>query len=170
MAERFGCNVVGIDYSGQNVADTSELAAAKELSSLVRFERGDAEGLTFPDESFDAIICECAFCTFPNKRDAAHEFARVLRPGGRVGLSDLTRGPSLPKELDGLLAWIACIADPQPVEGYVDCLRSAAFESQRVELHDEALTAIQQGQLGYAILVAMKSGVPDKALQITTRT
>lgn len=86
-----------------------------------------------------------------------------------------------------------------------------AFESQRVELHDEALTemvqqiriellsaevlaglkklalpevdfasarqlaqsaltAIRQGQLGYAILVAMKSGVPDKALQITTRT
>lgn len=63
LAERFGCHVVGIDYSGQNVADTSELAAAKELSSLVRFERGDAEGLTFPDESFDAIICECAFCT-----------------------------------------------------------------------------------------------------------
>jgi|SRR5215472_4272913 len=211
LAERFGCHVVGTDYSGQNVADASELAAAKELSSLVRFERCDAEGLTFPDESFDAIICECAFCTFPNKRDAAHEFARVLRPGGRVGLSDLTRGPSLPKELDGLLAWIACIADAQPFEGYVDCLRAAAFELQRVELHDEALTemvqqirikllsaevllglkklalpkvdftsakhlaqgaltAIQHGLLGYAILVAMKSGVPDKALQITSRT
>lgn len=38
------------------------------------------------------------------------------------------------------------------------------------QLAQSALTAIQQGQLGYAILVAMKSGVPDKALQITTRT
>src|SRR5258708_14669450 len=80
LAERFGCHAVGIDYSGQNVADASQLASAKGLSSLVRFELGDAEGLPFPDKSFDAIICECAFCTFPNKTDAAREFARVLPP------------------------------------------------------------------------------------------
>ena len=205
LAERFGCHVVGIDYSGENVAGASELASAKKLSSLVRFERGDAEGLFFPDESFDAIICECAFCTFPNKGDAVREFARVLRPGGRVGLSDLTRGPKLSKDLDGLLVWIACIADAQPVDRYADYLRSAAFELQKVELHDaaliemvqqigikllsaevlvglkklalpgvdltsakqmaqSALTAIQQGQLGYAVLIAVKSAVPHQAL------
>jgi len=202
LAERFGCQVVGIDYSGQNVADASELASAKGLSSLARFERGDAESLPFPDKSFDAIICECAFCTFPNKTDAAREFARVLRPGGRVGLSDLTRGPSLPNELDGLLAWIACIADAQPVDGYAEYLRSAGFELEKVELHDEALTemvqqirmrllsaevlvglkklalpnvdftsakqmaqntlsAIQQGELGYAVLIAVQTGTLD---------
>jgi ubiquinone/menaquinone biosynthesis C-methylase UbiE len=202
LAERFGCHVVGIDYSGQNVADASELASAKGLSSLVRFEHGDAEGLRFPDKSFDAIICECAFCTFPHKTDAAREFARVLRPGGRVGLSDLTRGPALPKELHSLLAWIACIADAQPVDGYADYLRSAAFELEKVEVHDEALTemvqqirmkllsaevlvglkklvlpnvdftpakqmaqsalsAIQQGQLGYAVLITVKTNTLD---------
>ena len=43
---------------------------------------------------FDAIICECAFCTSPDKPAAAAEFARVIRRGGRVGLSNLTRiGP-----------------------------------------------------------------------------
>ncbi len=198
LAERFGCHVAGIDYSGQNIADGNHLASAKGLSSLVRFEHGDAECLPFPDKSFDAVICECAYCTFPNKADAAREFARVLCPGGRVGLSDLTRGPALPKELDSLLAWIACIADAQPVDTYADHLRSAAFELEKVELHDEALTemvqqigmkllsaevlvglkkltlpnvdftsakqmaqsafsAIQQGQLGYAIITASKS-------------
>jgi SAM-dependent methyltransferase len=197
LAERFGCHVVGIDYSGQNIAYASHLASAKGLSSLVRFERGDAEGLRFPDKSFDAIICECAYCTFPNKADAAREFARVLHLGGRVGLSDLTRGPALPKELDGLLAWVSCIADAQPVDQYADYLRCAAFELEKVELHDEALTemvqqirmkllsaevlvglkklalpnvdftsakqmaqralrATQQGQLGYAVLIAVK--------------
>src|SRR5260370_39212224 len=90
LAERFGCHVVGIDYSGQNIAAANQLASGKRLSSLVRFQCGDAEGLRFPDKSFDAIICECAYCTFPNKTDAAREFARVLCPGGRVGLSDLT--------------------------------------------------------------------------------
>lgn len=197
LAERFSCHVVGIDYSGPNVADAGQLAFAKGLSSLVRFERGDAEGLPFPDKSFDAIICECAFCTFPNKTNAARELARVLRPCGRVGLSDLTRGPTLPKELDSLLAWIACIADAQPVEGYARYLRSAGFEMENMELHDEALAemvqqirmkllaaeimvglnrlnlagvdfgnakqlaksalgAIRQGQLGYAIITALK--------------
>jgi arsenite methyltransferase len=201
LAERFGCQVVGIDYSGQNIADASELASAKGLSSLARFERGDAERLPFPDTSFDAIICECAYCTFPNKTDAAREFARVLRPGGRVGLSDLTRASALPKELDSLLAWIACIADAQSVDTYADYLRSAAFEPEKVEVHDEALTemvqqirmkllsaevlvglkklslpsvdftsakqmaqsalaAIRKGQLGYAALIAVKTGMP----------
>jgi ubiquinone/menaquinone biosynthesis C-methylase UbiE len=201
LAERFGCHAVGIDYSGQNVADASQLASAKGLSSLVRFERGDAEGLPFPDKSFDAIICECAFCTFPNKTDAAREFARVLRPCGHIGLSDITRGPTLPKELDGVLAWIACIADAQSVDSYAEYFRSAALELEKVELHDEALTemvhrirmkllsaevlvglkkialpaidftsakkvaqsaltAIQEGQLGYAVLIAVKPDMP----------
>ena len=202
LAEHFGCHVVGIDYSGQNIADADQLASGKRLSSLVRFQCGDAEGLRFPDKSFDAIICECAFCTFPNKTGAASEFARVLCPGGRVGLSDLTRGPAPPKELDSLLAWIACIADAQPVDTYADYLRSAGFELEKVELHNEALTemvrqigmrllgaevlvglkklalpnvdftsakqmaqstlsSIQQGQLGYAVLIAAKTGTPD---------
>src|SRR2546425_812815 len=86
VGERFGCHVVGIDYSGQNVADASQLASAKGLSSLVRFERGDAEGLPFPDKSFDAIICECAYCTFPNKTDAAREFASRIRFIGKCAV------------------------------------------------------------------------------------
>src|SRR5713226_782934 len=197
LAERFGCHVVGVDYGSQNVAKANELADTKGLASRVRFERGDAERLPFPDAGFDAVLCECAFCTFPDKFTAAREFARVLRLNGQVGLSDLARAPVLPKELDSLLAWIACIADAQSVESYVDCLRSAGFELGRVELHDEALTemvqhigmkllsaevlvglkklvlpgvdftsakqmaksartAIQKGQLGYAILIAAK--------------
>src|SRR5260370_32363098 len=114
LAERFGCHVVGIDYSGQNIVDASHLASDKGLSSLVRFERGDAEGLRFPDKSFDAIICECAYCTFPNKTDAAREFARVLCPGGRVGLSGLTRRPPPPTQLGNPLASSPYLSDPQP--------------------------------------------------------
>jgi arsenite methyltransferase len=202
LAERFRSHVVGVDYGGQNVANANELAVTKGLTDRVHFECGDAEQLSFPDASFDAVLCECAFCTFPNKIGAAREFARLLRPGGRVGLSDLTGGPTLPKELDGLLAWIACIADAHPVDGYADYLRSAGFELEKVELHDEALaemvqqirmkllsaevlvglkkltlpgvdfisakemaqntlTAIYQGQLGYAVLIATKPSTID---------
>jgi ubiquinone/menaquinone biosynthesis C-methylase UbiE len=160
LAEHFGCHVTGIDYSDQNVAQANALAAAKGMASRVRCERADAERLGFMAESFDAVICECAFCTFPDKSAGASEFARVLRLGGRVGLSDITRGPNLPQELDGLLARIACIADAQPTERYQTYLRSAGLDSNSVELHNEALTEmIQQVRnrlLGAEILTGLE--------------
>jgi arsenite methyltransferase len=118
LAERFGCPAIGVDYSRESTERARELAREKGLWSRVRFETGDAEVMPFPDETFDAIVCECAFCTFPNKSAAVAEFMRVLRPGGRVGISDLTRAATLPKELDSLLARVACIADAQTIESY----------------------------------------------------
>lgn len=160
IAERFGCRVVGIDYSARNVEAANAAAHAKGLDGRVRFQRGDAERLPVEDAAFDAVICECAFCTFPDKKSAACEFARVLRPGGGVGLSDLTRGPSLPEELNGLLAWVACIADAQPAEGYAGHLRSAGLRIDCIEPHDEALSEmVSQARLrllGAEIAVGLK--------------
>jgi ubiquinone/menaquinone biosynthesis C-methylase UbiE len=139
LAERFGCDIVGIDYGAGKVEAARATAAAKGLGQRVRFDQADAEGLQVEEGSFDAIVCECAFCTFPNKPAAAREFARVLRAGGRVGLSDLTRSAMLPKELEGLLAWISCIADAQPLESYLACLGGAGIRVGQVEPHDAEL-------------------------------
>jgi len=160
LAQRFGCAVIGVDYGSDMVRRANENAAAQGVSDRVRFEQGDAERLPFADASFDAIICECAFCTFPDKPAAAREFARVLKPGGCVGLSDLTRAEVLPKELDSLLAWVACIADAQPVEGYASFLSGAGFTVNCTEPHDEALTEmvnqIRTKLLGAELLVGLK--------------
>lgn len=207
LAERFGCEVVGVDYSPQNVERANELAANKNLGSRVHFELGDAERLQFPDASFDAVICECAFCTFPDKSSAASEFARVLRPDGHVGISDVTRAAVLPKELETLLAWISCIADAQPIESYASCLRSAGLDLRTVENHDaalvelvhqirmklfsaevlvglkklalpnvdftsakrmalSALAAVDQRQLGYAVLIGARPTLPPAPFSI----
>jgi hypothetical protein len=65
-------------------------------------------------------MCGCAPCTFPNKAAAASEFARVLRPAGRVGI-DITIDPDqLAPELTTLGAWIACVADARPAAEYAD--------------------------------------------------
>ena len=137
LAQTFGCEVTGLDFGSENVRQAT--ARAEAAPALVSFREGDAEKIDFPDSSFDAVICECAFCTFPDKAAAAAEFVRVLKPGGRVGLSDLTRAAALPAELTGLLAWIACIADARPVEEYAGYLESAGMRGVEVELHDEAL-------------------------------
>jgi SAM-dependent methyltransferase len=142
VAERFGCRVTGIDLSAANVAEASAEAAARGLADRVAFVLADAEDLPFASATFSAILCECAFCTFPDKAKAATEFARVLGPRGRVGISDLTRVAGPLPELDGLLAWIACIGDAQPVERYADWLRGAGFSVAAAGPRDECLRAM----------------------------
>ncbi len=139
LAKEFGCEVFGVEFGEQNVAAARSLAQAEHVDSRVQFEHGDAEDLPFADAAFDAVICECAFCTFPDKAASAREFFRVLLRGGHVGISDLTRERTLPAELDGLLAWIACIGDAQTVDGYTALLRDAGFTVDSVKQRNGAL-------------------------------
>jgi arsenite methyltransferase len=159
LAKRFGCNVVGIDFSAANVAESRVRADSAGVGHLATFLQGDAERIDAPDASFDAVICECAFCTFPSKQTAAAEFARVLRGGGTVGLSDLTRSAVLSPELNGLLAWIACIADARPVEEYSSYLRDAGFADVRVEPRDNALSELVREIQGRLLGVELMSKV-----------
>ena len=170
LAQRFGCEVVGVDFGPENVRQAHARAQAAGLGHRVRFQPGDAELLDFPDASFDAVLCECAFCTFPDKRQAAVEFSRVLRPAGKVGLSDLTRLAELPEELRGLLAWVACIADARPVEEYVGYLEAAGIRNVEVETHDEALAEMVrniQGKLLGAELMSKLQKVPLEGIDFT---
>ncbi|MBC5810869.1 MAG: class I SAM-dependent methyltransferase [Candidatus Eremiobacteraeota bacterium] len=160
LAERFGCRVTGVDLSEGNVTEANAESKRRGLEARVDFQVADAERLPFTSESFDIIVCECAFCTFPDKAAAASEFARVLKPKGRVGLSDLTRVAEPLPELDGLLAWIACIGDAQPLENYAAWLTDAGFSisssaSRHACLHD--LVASIRGKLFTAeILIGLK--------------
>jgi arsenite methyltransferase len=142
LAQNFGCTVLGVEYGSDSVREATRAAEASGLSHLVRFEQGDAECLASADKQFDAVICECAFCTFPNKHAAVEEFARVLRPGGKVGLTDLTRSGEVPPELQGLLAWIACIAAAREIDEYARYLEHADFTVDRIEPHDDVLSAM----------------------------
>src|SRR5260370_22151881 len=101
LAGHFGCEVGGIDYGVHNVEQANTVAAAKGLDKRVSFQTGDAERLPFSDLSFDAVICECAFCTFPDKSVAASKLARVLRAGASGRISRLARAAVLPTHYRG---------------------------------------------------------------------
>jgi ubiquinone/menaquinone biosynthesis C-methylase UbiE len=160
LAREFGCQVVGVDFGSQNVLEANARAKAAQIGHLVSFVEGDAERLDFPDADFDAVVCECAFCTFPDKQAAASEFARVTRSGGRLGMSDLTRSEPLPENLKGLLAWIACIADARPVEEYASYLETAGFDVTTIEPHNYALAEmvreIQGRLLGMELMIKLR--------------
>ncbi|MBW2276634.1 MAG: methyltransferase domain-containing protein [Deltaproteobacteria bacterium] len=127
-AEETGCSVVALDLSAENLLRAAEEAARRGLGDRFETRLSDAEQLPFEDETFDVILCECAFCTFPDKQRAAHEMFRVLRPGGRLALSDITIvRERFPQELNTLLARVACIADALPTAELAQLLEDAGF-------------------------------------------
>ncbi|HEX9803652.1 MAG TPA: class I SAM-dependent methyltransferase [Gammaproteobacteria bacterium] len=127
LAQKFGCSVVGVDYSADNIRRATRAARAAGLSRRVTFVQGDAEALPAAPGSFSALVCECAFCTFPDKAAGAWEMRRVLAPGGRLGLADITLEQALPPELQSLAAWVLCIADARPADGYCAILAEAGL-------------------------------------------
>ncbi len=139
LAGRFGCHVTGLDYGAENVAAAGAYAAAQGVAHLTTFRQGDAEGLPFDRGAFDALVSECSFCTFPDKATAAAEMGRVLRPGGRLGLTDVTVDGPLPHDVETLLAWVACVAGAGPPDDYVAALRQAGFVDFHIEDWREAL-------------------------------
>jgi arsenite methyltransferase len=177
LAERFGCHVTGLDYGAKNIVAAHTLAEERGVGILTTFRQGDAEGLPFDDGTFDAVISECAFCTFPDKATAAAEMARVLRsppgpparalgrepaeerPGGRLGLTDVTASGPLPEDVQTLLSWVACIAGADTPEGYVETLRKAGFTDFVVEDRRDALldmvTDIRRKLLGAEIAAGL---------------
>jgi ubiquinone/menaquinone biosynthesis C-methylase UbiE len=159
LAKIFGCRVTGIDLSEQNIFAARAGADAQGLSERVHFRLADAERLPFPDATFDAIVCECAFCTFPGKDSAAAEFARVLKVGGGVGIGDLTRTEAPLPEMEGLLAWIACIGDALPVQEYASILKHAGLSVEKTEMHEDALSEMVRNVQSRLLGVEIASGL-----------
>lgn len=79
--------VVATDLTPEMLAKTAELATKRGLTN-VETRPADAEALPFDDASFDLVTCRIAMHHFPTPRQALAEFARVLKPGGLLGLTD----------------------------------------------------------------------------------
>jgi SAM-dependent methyltransferase len=86
MAQQSGASLVGIDPAAAGLLAARQRAARAGLDGRSRFEQGSFERTGLPDNSADAIVSIEAFQYAPDKRAAMAEFARILRPGGRLGL------------------------------------------------------------------------------------
>lgn len=167
LAREFGAAVVGVDLGEAAVAAASlraqEAGVAGRGKGKVHFEVGDAERLPIPEASVDFVVSECALCTFPDKEAAAQEMARVVRSGGRIGITDVVVDRErLDPELADLAGWIACLADARPVEGYRAVFASAGLETVLVEHHDQAL-ADMIDMIDARIQALAMAGVPAMA-------
>src|SRR4051812_10051312 len=89
IVERTGCSLVGVDLHQRAIATANELAAQRNLSQHAKFQVADATTpLPFPDATFDAISCIDAINHLPNRPQILSDWARLLKPGGRLLFTD----------------------------------------------------------------------------------
>ncbi len=91
--------VDGVDLSAANVALADGAAQSGGVSDRARFHHGDAEALPLPDAAYDAVVCECALCTFPDKATAAARWRGCCAPadGSASPISPRTATDSPPE-------------------------------------------------------------------------
>jgi SAM-dependent methyltransferase len=123
--------VVGIDMTPEMV-ELARRNAAKRLEGgapdNVEFHLATIDRLPLADSSVDCVISNCVINLAPDKRAVFREMARVLKPGGRLAVSDIALKRALPPEVSGdVAAYVGCIAGAIPVDEYRQGLVEAGF-------------------------------------------
>jgi ubiquinone/menaquinone biosynthesis C-methylase UbiE len=95
IADRIGCEVVGLDYTRTRYLAAQRLTAMVHLEHLVSFEYGNALDMPFDASSFDVVIGQEAWCHVPEKPQLISECARVVKPGGVIAFTDILRRDAL---------------------------------------------------------------------------
>ena len=126
--------VVGLDMT-DDMLELARRNLAKVAATNVEFQKGEMESMPLPDATFDVIISNCVINLSPDKDAVFRESLRVLKPGGRVRVSDIvwTRTPTDTERQD-LSSWAGCIAGALPVDEYVAKLRAAGFADIETQL------------------------------------
>src|SRR5690606_8839240 len=119
--------VLGVDMTPEMIV-RARAAAAKHGFANVEFRRGRLEQLPVDDASVDAVTSNCVFNLVPDKPAVFREVARVLRPGGRIVVSDILLDRPLPEALArDLLAWVGCVAGAELREPYFAAVAAAGL-------------------------------------------
>lgn len=90
LAEKYGCQVVGIDISQKLIQEANETCEKKGLSRRVKFLVGDAMDLPFDDNQFDVAISQGILVFVDNKTKTINEASRVIKNGGKAGWVELS--------------------------------------------------------------------------------
>jgi SAM-dependent methyltransferase len=126
--------VIGVDMTDAMLEQARVNAQKVGLADVVEFRKGNIEALPIEDESVDAIISNCVINLSPEKHRVYSEAYRVLRPGGRIMISDVVLERELPEAVvSSIDAYIGCVGGASLREPYLETIREAGFREVRVE-------------------------------------
>jgi 2-polyprenyl-3-methyl-5-hydroxy-6-metoxy-1,4-benzoquinol methylase len=123
----------GLDMTEEMLALAEENKRRSGLTN-VEFVKGEIEHLPLPDKFVDVVISNCVINLSTDKDAVLREAFRVLKPGGRLAVSDvITRGEVLPEIRQSVLLWVGCVAGALEENDYRSKLAAAGFEQIDIE-------------------------------------
>lgn len=135
--------VIGVDMTPAMIEKAKRNKAKVKLDN-VEFRLGQIENLPVESGSIDVVISNCVINLSPDKPAVFREIFRVLKPGGRVAVSDIvTVGHFTAEERADMDAWAACVTGAEDVKVYAAALEAAGFAA--ISVRDKNNPAIELG-------------------------
>lgn len=124
--------VIGVDMTKEMV-EKARINATKGNYKNVEFRFGEIENLPVDDNSIDVIISNCVINLSPDKEKVFRESFRVLKPGGRIMVSDIVLIKPLPKIIkDSVEAYVGCLAGASRKDEYLNYIKNEGFQSVEI--------------------------------------
>jgi arsenite methyltransferase len=124
--------VIGVDMTPEMI-EKAQANAKKGNYTNVEFRFGEIEKLPVDNNSVDVIISNCVINLSPDKEQVFREAFRVLKPGGRLMVSDLVLAKDLPKAIkDSIEAYVGCLAGAIKKDEYLKLIAMAGFQNVKV--------------------------------------
>jgi arsenite methyltransferase len=137
--------VIGVDMT-DDMLEKARANAARTGLGNVEFRKGEIESLPVDEDSIDVVISNCVLNLVPDKDQAFREIHRVLKPGGRLAISDMAwesePAKAVRKDMEAL---VGCIGGALVLDDYVSRLKRAGFARVEVQTHAESARKMVEG-------------------------
>ncbi len=165
---------IGIDMTPEMIDLARRNAEKRQVAgglANVEFHLATIDALPLGDSTVDCVISNCVINLASDKRAVFREIARVLKPGGRLAVSDIALKRELPPELgNDLMAYVGCIAGAIPIEEYRQGLIEAGFSNVEVVDSGSDLNAYAkiENQAGCCSPMMSEAPMPEPTISTTS--
>ncbi len=152
--------VIGVDMTPEMIERARE-NASKIGTQNVEFRLGEIENLPVADNSIDVVISNCVINLSVDKEKVFKEIYRVLKPGGRIAISDVALLKGLPSHIKkSVEAYVGCVAGAVPIDEYEKILKMAGLKNTRVTIKGTSSCCDQDTSdpVGKSISESLKAG------------
>jgi SAM-dependent methyltransferase len=126
---------IGIDMTAEMLEKARENTEKNRIENA-EFRLGEIENLPVADNTVDVVISNCVINLASDKKRVFEEIYRVLKPGGRISITDIALQKDLPREIrDDITAYVGCVSGAVLIDEYKDIVEASGLKDVKIDIH-----------------------------------